>query len=322
MLDGGLIASRSVLRIGGIAFDTRSSTLPFDVGLDSAYASFTASEPSRDDEVIAVDLVSGDPAPPGDARRIFDGGASWSAYALENGEQAIVLAPPATGPVWRAQFRPEMNRVRVTFGPALWNDGLFYNPVRYPLDQLLTMHRLASAGGAVIHCALVAIGEHAVLFPGVSGAGKTTLSRQLVGRDGIRVLSDDRAIVRRTAGGYRAFGTPWPGEGGHAMNLGLPLAAIAFLEQGPRAALRAISLSESVKRIARVASVPWYDREAGPRVFDGLTAMCDAVPTSVLTFAPDPSVVDTVLALAAAPPEPSAAVAVTYPRTPKMGAVT
>jgi hypothetical protein len=298
MLDHRVLEKPAVLRIGGIAFDARASALPLDEGLDPAYAAFVAAAPQDGDEVIAVDLVRGDADPPEGARQLSSGEASWSAYSLEDGDQAIALAP-ASGPAWWARFDRAVTRVRVTCGPLLWNKGVFYSPMRYPLDQLLMMYRLA-AEGAVIHCAVVAIGDRAVLCPGVSGAGKTTLTRQLTGCAGVRVLSDDRAIVRCGPTGYRAYGTPWPGEGGQAVNEGLPLAAIAFLEQGQRAMTRPISLPEAMKRIARVSSVPWYDRTAGPRVFDGLTALCSAVPTSVLTFAPDPSVAPFVVTLSGA----------------------
>src|SRR5436190_19219655 len=100
MFHGRVIEKRSVLRIGGIAFDVRASSLPFDQGLDPAYDGFTAASPEDGDEVIPIDLVPGDASPPPGARRVFDGGASWSAYVLADGDHAIVLSPPGVGPVW------------------------------------------------------------------------------------------------------------------------------------------------------------------------------------------------------------------------------
>lgn len=274
-----------------------------------AYAGFVAAEPEAGDDVVSVELVEGDAEPPPGARATFEC-ESWSAYALAHGDRAIALAPAAAagGETWCARFDCAVTRVRVTCAPPLVHQGALPNLIRYPLDQLLLMHRLAGEGGAVIHCLVAAVGDRAVICPGVSGAGKTTLARQLAGCADIHVLSDDRAVVRRDADGYRAYGTPWPGEGGYATNRGLPLAAIGFLEQTPAAAIASVHLAEALKRMARVASVPWFDRELGPQVFDGLAALCTRVPAFTLAFAPDASAAEAVRALAGA-----------QPRTPKSG---
>ena len=299
----GLLRARSVLRLGGLAFDA-SSSLPFHERSDPVYAGFLAGEPCAGDDVVAVELAEGDPAPPPGARRIFDTGSAWSAWALEGGDQAIVMARPAARdtPLIAASFDPAVTRVHLVCSPLLVVEGRFHDPLRNPLDQLLAMHRLAREGGAIVHCALVDAGGAAVICPGVSGAGKTTLARQLVGVPGLRVLSDDRAVIRRAGDGYRAYGTPWPGEGGFAVNQGLPLVGIGFIEKRAAAHCLPISRSEAIRRLVRVASVPWYDREAGPRVFDGLADLCGRVPTWRLGVPADASAVEAVRALAAGLP--------------------
>jgi hypothetical protein len=297
--DSGLVGGRSVLSIGGIAFRATSS-LPFHDTAFPAYADFLAKEPGDGEEAIAVDLDEGDPAPPQDARLTFDTGSAWSAYSLRGGDRVIVMARPATRdrPLLQARFDPGVTRVRVICSPALAVEGRFYNPIRYPLDQLLMMHRLANEGGSIIHCALIDMGGSAVICPGVSGAGKTTLCHQLAGSSDFRVLSDDRAVVRRSADGYRAHGTPWPGEGGFAVNQGLPLAGIGFIQQRATPATERIARSQAIHRLVRVASVPLFDREAGPRVFDGLADLCGRVPTWLLSVPPDVSAGAAVRALA------------------------
>jgi serine kinase of HPr protein (carbohydrate metabolism regulator) len=176
--------------------------------------------------------------------------------------------------------------------------------VRYPLDQLLTMHRLARERGAIVHCALVDVGGACVICAGVSGAGKTTLSRQLVGHPDLRVLSDDRAVIRRSGDGYGAYGTPWPGEGGFAVNAGLPLVGVGFIEKRPAPETSALTRTEAIRRLVRVTSVPWYDREGAGAVFDGLADLCGRVPTWRLCVPPDASAVEAVRALAAGRPLP------------------
>jgi hypothetical protein len=290
----------SLVRIARIAFLVRAPGLFLDLGDDATYSGFTGSTHAAGDDVVSVMVASGDPAPPASARRIFDAAGAWSAYLLQDGDRAIAITPPGGSILMSARFDAALTRVSVTCGPRLLAEGRLLDPIRYPLDQLLLMYRLAAEGGAVIHCAVVALGDRTVICPGVSGAGKTTLARQLQGHDGLRVLSDDRAVVRRGVDGYVAWGTPWPGEGGWAQNDGRPLAAIGFLEKGPAASINRLSAREALVRMARVASVPWYDREVGPRAFDGLAALCARVPACTFTFAPDASAASAVHALAAA----------------------
>lgn len=256
--------------------------------------------------MIAVALDPGDPAPPAGARRTFDTGSAWSAYALPDGETAIVMARPAAreAPLLSARFDPEVTRVRIVCSPQLVQEGRFYNPLRYPLDQLLAMYRLAREGGAIVHCAFLDLGGVGVICPGVSGAGKTTLSRQLEGQPDLRVISDDRAVVRRSDAAYRAYGTPWPGEGGFAKNAHLPLAGIGFIEKSRSPETSPLSPNEALRRLVRVASVPWYDREAAGRVFDGLADLCGRVPTWRLGVPADASAALAVQALAAGRPYP------------------
>jgi hypothetical protein len=290
---------RSVLRIGGIAFEVASSR-PFDDTRTPAYADFLRREAEEDEPRIAVELEPGEARVPKDAALTFDTGTSWLSYALEGGDRviALALATARDRPLLTARFDPEVARVQITWSPDFLVEGRLTNPICYPLDQLLMVQRLAREGGAIVHCALIDVGDGAVICPGVSGAGKTTLTRQLVHDAGLRVLSDDRAVIRPTAGGHKAWGTPWPGEGGYAVNRGLPLLGIGFIEHRETPMTEPISRSEAIHRLVQVASVPWFDREAGPRVFDGLAELCDRVPVWRMGVPAHPSAALAVRALA------------------------
>jgi hypothetical protein len=257
-----------------------------------------------------VALEVGDPTLPADAAPTFDTGSAWSAYAFPGGDAAIVMSLPAARdtPLVQARFDRDVTRVRVVCSPRLATDDGFWSPLCYPLDQLLTLHRLAREGGTIVHCALVDVGGAGVICPGVSGAGKTTLSRQLRGAPGVRVLSDDRAVIRRSHTGYRAYGTPWPGEGGFAVNAAVSLVGIGFIEHRPAPQTTPLTRGEAIRRLVRVASIPWYDRDGAGRVFDGLADLCGRVPTWRLGVPASPDAADAVRALAAdrllpAPPD-------------------
>jgi hypothetical protein len=109
---------------------------------------------------------------------------------------------------------------------------------------------LPRMGGMLIHgCGLrhAAVG---VIFPGLSGAGKTTLARKAPDSDD--VLSDEIVAVRRLDDGWRVFGTPFWGDfarGGISMR-SWSLRTLAFLAQSPQeVAMTPIMSSDATFRL-------------------------------------------------------------------------
>ena len=93
---------------------------------------------------------------------------------------------------------------------------------------------LPRKGGLLVHACGLRHAEVAVVFPGPSGRGKTTLARKAPDTDD--VLSDELCVVRRMDDGWRVHGTPFWGDfarGGTSMR-SWPLRTIAFLTQAPR----------------------------------------------------------------------------------------
>jgi hypothetical protein len=171
------------------------------------------------------------------------------------------------------------------------------HPIRYPFDQVLLMHVLAERGGLLVHAAGGRVGGAGMLFVGRSGAGKSTLSRLLTPRRGVRLLSDDRLVVRRSDAGFLLWGTPWPGDAGIAVNDCAPLGAILFLHHARTTRLEAVSPGTAMEGLLPASSIPWYDRDAlaGPLAFlDDLVAK---VPAYDFHFRPTPEAADAVLAL-------------------------
>ena len=93
---------------------------------------------------------------------------------------------------------------------------------------------LPRAGGMLVHSCGLRHAEVAVVFPGASGVGKTTLARKAPDADD--VLSDELCVIRRADDGWRVHGTPFWGDfarGGVSMR-SWPLRTLAFLAQAPQ----------------------------------------------------------------------------------------
>ena len=170
-------------------------------------------------------------------------------------------------------------------------------PLLHPVDRVLGMGVLAHRRGFIVHACGWAGNGKSLLFPGVSGAGKTTLCRQFMVAGEGRVLSDDRVILREHSGGFRAHGTPWPGDARQARNESEPLAALCFIEKSPDHRLTPIRPAEALRRLLEAASVPWYAPGLRDRVLPLIERLIETVPSWRLGFCPDPGVVDTVRSL-------------------------
>src|SRR5260370_37735698 len=117
----------------------------------------------------------------------------------------------------------ERGDFRARWDPCNGRGIVRQNASPYSLDSVLRiLHSLilAERGGFLLHAASAICDGRAYLFSGVSGAGKTTMTR-LAPAD-ITLLTDEISYVpprdvrpsdvRPSDHGYHAFGTPFAGE--------------------------------------------------------------------------------------------------------------
>ncbi len=159
----------------------------------------------------------------------------------------------------------------------------------YAIDSVLRIVHslvLASRGGFLVHAASVVRRGRAFLFAGISGAGKTTISR-LAPRDTC-LLTDEISYVRRDGSGYVACGTPFAGELARiGENTSAPTAGLYFLEKGPDNRIEPISQADAVRSLLRNILFFAEDQELVRRLFQSAWEFVEAVPVRRLIFAPD-----------------------------------
>ncbi len=166
-------------------------------------------------------------------------------------------------------------------------EGLFLqNPAQYPLDQLFLIHALGPRG-ILCHAAGAARGDRGILLAGISGAGKTTISRLLHAQGDFRMLSDDRVVVTRDEGGFSLHGTPWPGEGGFARDEAAPLSACIVLRKGTANACRQLATSQGFQALLPTISIFWPEPELTRQALAICQALTAGVPVYEFFFTPD-----------------------------------
>jgi hypothetical protein len=174
----------------------------------------------------------------------------------------------------------------------------------YSLDSVLRIVHsliLAERGGFLLHSASAICDGRAYLFSGVSGAGKTTMTR-LAPAD-ITLLTDEISYVRPndvrpsndcpSGHGYHAFGTPFSGELAKAgENCAAPISALFFLEQGPENRVDELPSADAVRRLMRNILFFAEDKGLVDKLFATACDFVARVPIRRLTFYPDSRVWD------------------------------
>jgi hypothetical protein len=159
----------------------------------------------------------------------------------------------------------------------------------YAIDSVLRIVHtliLARQGGFLVHAASVIRNGRAFLFAGVSGAGKTTISR-LAPADAT-LLTDEISYVRREGSQYLGCGTPFAGELARVgENQSAPLSALFLLEKGPRNRIETVALSEAIRLLLRNILFFAEDAELVNLVFRSACEFVEKVPVRRLIFAPD-----------------------------------
>lgn len=178
---------------------------------------------------------------------------------------------------------------------------VYVEPALRMIARLVLMYdMLRDRSGILLHTAALHIDDRIWLFSGCSGAGKSTFSRLWLERTDAHVVNDDRMIVRKdeSGPGFTAYGTPWPGELGIALNASASLGGICFLHKSAQTEIRPITPRQALPQLLPLASIPWYEQELIPPALDFCDRLLAGVPLYELHFRPDQSAIKAVLSLA------------------------
>jgi len=154
--------------------------------------------------------------------------------------------------------------------------------------RVIVGYALVQGGGALLHSAAVAENGSARIFVGVSGAGKSTVSR-LALESGRSVLSDDLNALWPGDGSAIVEQVPFTGElrGSRSTKGRFPVAGIFRLRQGRTAGLRPLTAAETVALLFGCAPFINSDPFRRERLLANLEACTADVPAEELTFPRD-----------------------------------
>jgi hypothetical protein len=183
----------------------------------------------------------------------------------------------------------ERGDFRAEWEPATRSGKIHQTANPYSIDAVLRIVHtllLAKQGGFLLHSASAIRNGKAFLFAGVSGAGKTTISR--LAPPDATLLTDEISYVRRQDEGYVAFGTPFTGELAKlGENASAPVAALYLLAQGPENRIETVKVADAGRGL--LANMLFFaeDSEMVQQAFQAACDFVDCVPVYRLTFVPD-----------------------------------
>ncbi len=262
--------------IGGLWVRLHTDSQDFIDEMSVRFAGFLG-QVETPDHVVDIELI---PFP--------DIDSELEAHGVDAHEDGVHVT--REGPLWLvrrgdffAQWNPELRRGHARMVPS-----------PYSLDSVIRiLHTLilAEQGGMLMHASCVALDGRAWIFTGVSGAGKTTISR--LSPPHAHILTDEMSFIRPEQCIYHAYGTPFSGDLGRpGENVRAPLAGVFLLAQGPDNRIDTLSRTEAVHALMANTLYFAHDHALTSKVFDNAIALAARLPVRRLTFAPDARVWD------------------------------
>jgi hypothetical protein len=225
--------------------------------------------------------------------QVFDSGSVWQLHRDDTGHLFRFRSPVyGTIPYKEARFNADFSCGELSLHEGYFDRNKPVYPLEYPLDELLIVNLLAQGRGVEVHaCGVEDTDGRGYLFIGHSGAGKTTMARQWP-TEGVKILSDDRIILRSAAGRIWMYGTPWHGEAELACATRTELSEILFLGRGDHDEVVPLPQARAVARLMACSFLPFYDAAGLAYTLSLFQEITDSVPCGEIRFVPKPSVIE------------------------------
>ena len=213
------------------------------------------------------------------------GGTSDDASSPAPDEELSVFCTDGSWSISRGDFRAEWRPTERRGSVRLARGIHGFDSVLRIVHSL----ELVQEGAFLLHSAGVIRNGRAFLFSGLSGSGKTTMTR--LAPANTVLLSDEISYVRPAGDTYIAWGTPFSGELGRpGENVRAPIAGLYLLKHGAANQLQPVPSGQALGLLLRNIVFFAQDADLVRALFEAAWRFISAVPAYHLVFRPDPSV--------------------------------
>jgi len=178
----------------------------------------------------------------------------------------------------------DLDRIREGYAEANGKSYIRRGRIRESQIELTAIHslmleRLIDYDVLLLHSSALEMDGEAYLFTASRGTGKSThtsLWRECFG-DRVRMINDDKPVLREKQGVIRAYGTPWNGKHHLGANISAPVKAIACLSRSENNSTAPMAPAEAFRLLYE--QVPaLYSREGRVKSLVLLKRLLDKVP--------------------------------------------
>lgn len=136
----------------------------------------------------------------------------------------------------------------------------------------------------LVHSSALIYNGGAYLFSGASGVGKSTHTKLWLKAfgDKVHIMNDDKPVVKLYDDYAVAFGTPFDGGSGIALNESYPLKAIIFVERGEKNSVRVPENREIVQRLY-FQTAHMVNRETAEKLLNNIEKLLSLTKFYILT---------------------------------------
>ncbi|MGD2124955.1 MAG: hypothetical protein PVG99_02675 [Desulfobacteraceae bacterium] len=224
--------------------------------------------------------------------KVFDSGDTWALY---RSDEKYVLqndtlesdSSPDTLVVLESDFKS--GEAFINSEPL--HQGLLFDPLGYPLNQILVILLLSLGKGIMLHACGIDDRGCGYLFLGHSGHGKSTMAKLWL-KNNATILNDDRIIVREKAGKFWMHGTPWHGDFREWSLRSQLIRKMFFLHHGEKNSAFPKQGAEATSMLLTRCFPPIWDKKAMAYTTGLCHRMVNEIPCYELTFEPDKRIVD------------------------------
>ncbi|MFA5467236.1 MAG: hypothetical protein WC251_05225 [Candidatus Izemoplasmatales bacterium] len=162
-------------------------------------------------------------------------------------------------------FRPDCvipNRPQVIDKYRQKHQELSFSECEYLLFGAYFYNTLLDHDGIMMHASAICLDNHAYLFSGPSGVGKSThasLWMQIFPR--AMIINDDKPAIRLADGKCFAYGTPFSGKTGQNIDICYPIQGICFIEQCCNNAIQELRKNEAAINVFLNTQLPSNEKK-------------------------------------------------------------
>jgi len=147
-------------------------------------------------------------------------------------------------------------------------------------------------GGFFLHASIVDWKGNGILFTAPSGTGKSTQAALWEKHLGAATVNGDKALLRKTGGVWRAFGSAWSGSSGINRDESVPVRAVAVLRQHGENRLTRFGAADAIRHLLSETSLSRWSGDMTGKAVSMVSDLVSAAPVYLLECLPDEGAVE------------------------------